>query len=91
MTMEKIAPYYKALTAFLVPFLGSLATALVQSSDNGTEVTGSEWVQALLVALVASGAVFAVPNKDPLATHQHQSVQPPDDEDFRATGYGSGV
>jgi hypothetical protein len=76
--LEKVAPYYKALAGFLVPFLGSLATALVESSDNGSEITGSEWLQAVLVALVAGGAVFAVPNRDPQAAHQDESVQPPE-------------
>jgi hypothetical protein len=75
--LEKVAPYYKAVAGFVVPFLGSLATALVESSDNASEITGSEWLQAVLVALVAGGAVFAVPNRDPLAQHQDESVQPP--------------
>ena len=96
--LDKIAPYYKALAGFLVPFLGSLGTALVESSDNGSQITGSEWVQALLVGLVAGGAVFSIPNKDPQALHQDESVQPPargggDVGLFRAVdpGYASGV
>jgi hypothetical protein len=84
--LDKIAPYYKALAAFLVPLLGSLGTALTASSDNGSEITGFEWVQAVSLALVAGGVVFGVPNKDPQARHQDESVQPPDDFTRRYEG-----
>lgn len=75
--MDKIAPYYKAVTALLVPFLTSVGAALMESSDGGTNITTNEWISAVVVGLIAGGAVFAIPNKDPLAEHQDESVQPP--------------
>lgn len=75
--MEKIAPYYKAVVGLLVAFLGSLGTALLEDSAGGSTITASEWISAAVVGLVASGAVFAVPNRDPAGTHQDESTQPP--------------
>ena len=75
--LDKVAPYYKAATAVAVPFLTSVGAALVESSDGGSSITTTEWVSAAVVSLVAGGAVFAVPNKDPQAEHQAESVQPP--------------
>lgn len=75
--MDKIAPYYKAVTGVVVPFLGSIGTALLEDSAGGTSITASEWISAVVLGLVAGGAVFAVGNKDPRAKHQRESVQPP--------------
>ena len=75
--MEKIAPYYKAVTGLLVPFLGSLGTALLSDSAGGSSITAGEWLSAIVIGLVAGGTVFAVPNKDPEGEHQDESVQPP--------------
>lgn len=75
--MEKIAPYYKAVTGLLIPFLGSIGSALLADSAGGTAITASEWLTAVVLGLVAGGAVFAVPNKDPEGEHQAESVQPP--------------
>jgi hypothetical protein len=46
-------------------------------SAGGSVITQQEWVTAALTSLVAGGAVFGVPNRDPQATHQDESVQPP--------------
>ena len=75
--MDKVAPYYKAVTALLVPFLTLIGAALLDTSDGGSTVMTNEWITAIVASLVAGGAVFAVPNLDPTATHQRQSVQPP--------------
>lgn len=77
--LDKIAPYYKALAALLVPFLTQLGAATAPNSDGMTEITLNEWLTAIIAGLLAGGVVFAVPNKDPQATHQDESVQPPDD------------
>ena len=58
--VEKIAPYWKAVAAFLTP-----------------PVTATEWVGIALAALATGTVVYAVPNKDPRAQHQDESVQPP--------------
>jgi hypothetical protein len=75
--MDKIAPYYKAVTGLVVPFLGSVGTAMLASSDGGSDITAYEWITAIVLGLVAGGAVFSVSNKDPRAEHQNESVRPP--------------
>lgn len=75
--LDKISPYYKAVTAVVVPFLGSLGAALLEDSAGGSTITASEWIAATVLGLVAGGAVFTVPNLDPEADHQDESVQPP--------------
>ncbi len=75
--MNSIAPYAKAVVAFLVPFLTQVGAALVETSDGGTAITGNEWLTALLTSLAAAGVVYAVPNKDKSGEHQDESVQPP--------------
>ena len=76
--LDRIAPYYKAVTGLLIPFLTSIGAALLESSDGGVAITAHEWITSTVVALIAGGAVFAVPNKDPQALHQDESVQPPE-------------
>jgi hypothetical protein len=75
--MDAIAPYYKAVTALLVPFLTLIGAALLETSDGGSTIMTNEWISAVVAALLAGGAVFAVPNLDPGAQHQTESVQPP--------------
>jgi hypothetical protein len=65
--VKKLSPYYKAAAGFLAAALGA--------TDGG--VTSQEWLTILLAGLGGSGLVFVVPNKDPLAKHQRESVQPP--------------
>jgi hypothetical protein len=72
--MSKIAPYLKALVAALVAGLGSLYQAL----DADQAISTQEWIAVAMTTLAALGAVFAVPNKDPQALHQAESVQPPE-------------
>lgn len=72
-----LAPYAKAAAGLLVPFAGQILAAMQDGSQGGSVITTTEWVTAALTSLVAAGAVFTVPNKDPQATHQDESVQPP--------------
>lgn len=72
--MSTIAPYAKALVAALVAGLTALGTAL---ADGNVEPV--EWTGVIVAFLVALGAVFAVPNKDPEGEHQDESTQPPED------------
>lgn len=68
--MDKIKPYMKAVVAVV----GAVLTAvLAQFPDNETVQQWGPIVSALLTAL----AVYVVPNKDPQALHQTESVQPP--------------
>lgn len=62
--MDKIAPYYKAVTALLVPFLTNVGASLLESSDGGSTITAGEWVTSVVLGLVAGGAVFAAPRNE---------------------------
>jgi hypothetical protein len=73
--MDKFAPYGKAITAAIIAAL----TAYVSVQPNG--VNGGEWANVAVAFLTALGLVWAVPNKDPEATHQDESVQPPAEGD----------
>lgn len=71
--MNNIAPYAKSLVAALVAGLSVLATSL----DNDS-ISAQEGVYAAIAFFTALAAVFAVPNRDPSAQHQRDSVQPPE-------------
>ena len=69
-----MSSYLKAIVGALVAGLGSLYTAL---TDGG--VSAQEWVAVAIATLVALGTVWGVPNLDPKAKRQNESVQPPRD------------
>jgi peptidoglycan/LPS O-acetylase OafA/YrhL len=70
--VNKVSPYYKALAGFI----GAALVAYLSATDGG--VTQAEWLKILVAGLGGSGLVYAVPNKDPKARHQDESVQPPE-------------
>ena len=53
--------YAKAIYAFVVAGLGSLAAVLVGDVSFG-DVTDGQWVTVVLAALVAGGGVFGIKN-----------------------------
>lgn len=72
--MDAIAPYYKAVTALVVPFLTLIGAALLPTSDGGSTIMANEWITAVVTALIAGGAVFSAPkNREPERLH---SVSP---------------
>lgn len=68
--MEKVTPYLKAYAALV----GSIATALLAVYTTDTEVGRVLTVVSVIATAVAT---WAVPNLDPGARHQDESVQPP--------------
>jgi hypothetical protein len=58
------ALYAKAIYAFIVAGLGSLAAVLVGDLGLG-DLSDGQWVVVVLAALVAGGGVFGIPNKQP--------------------------
>jgi hypothetical protein len=64
----KPSEVFKAIVGFLAPALVFLGGAVLADSDGGTAITSSEWLQALIAAVVTSAGVFAAGNK---------SVNPP--------------
>lgn len=75
--MKKIAPYAKAITGAVVAGLGAVRVALNEDALGRVQITAAEWTDIASVTLVASLVVWAIPNKDPDAEHQEESVQPP--------------
>lgn len=77
MTLDTIKPYAKAVAGFLVPFAGAIVTAVQLTSPGGEGITAAEWISAIALAITTGGAVYTIPNRDPKAQHQRESVQPP--------------
>ena len=69
--MDSIKPYSKAI----VSILGALVVAVMQAFPESAAV--QQW-GSIVAALVTAVAVYAVPNRDPQAEHQAESVQPPE-------------
>ena len=68
--MTKVLPYLK----FGVAIAGAVVTtALTQYPDNHSVQTWGPIAASIVTAL----GVYTVPNKDPQALHQDESVQPP--------------
>lgn len=61
--LELVAPYYKAVTALIAPGAVIIGSAVLETSDGGTSITGAEWITAIVACIVSTGAVYAVPNK----------------------------
>jgi uncharacterized membrane protein HdeD (DUF308 family) len=75
--VNAIAPYFKSVVAFIVPGIIALIAAVSDGSDNGQTITGPEWISILAACILTAAGVWGVPNRDPNATHQRESVQPP--------------
>jgi hypothetical protein len=75
--LTKIQPYAKAVVAFITPGVVALVAAVQDASPGGSTITGPEWVGIGAACVLTGGAAFLVPNKDPQAAHQDESVQPP--------------
>ena len=69
--LDNFKPYAKCIVATLTAFGGAYSLALPDG------ITAAEWVTVLVATGVAGFGVFMVPNKDPKAEHQEESVQPP--------------
>lgn len=75
--MKNIAPYWKAVMAFLAPAAGQLVFYVQADSAGGTSITTSEWIALVAISVSTAGAVYAKGNKDPNADHQDESTMPP--------------
>lgn len=61
--MDKIAPYWKAVMAFIAPAAVVIMAAVTDASAGGAAITAGEWITALCTAVVTSAGVYAVPNQ----------------------------
>lgn len=69
----------KSVAGFFAPGLVSLGSAITADSDGGSKITTTEWLTALIAAVVTSTAVFAAKNK---------KVDPPPNPDNGYVGIG---
>jgi hypothetical protein len=60
--MKTLAQIAKALIAALIAAVGALGTAVATGESLG-DVDAKTWLAVALVALVALGGVYTVPNK----------------------------
>jgi hypothetical protein len=61
--MNALAPYFKALVAFIAPGAVVLTSAVTEASAGGELITSGEWVTAICATIITGAAVYAVPNK----------------------------
>jgi len=61
--MNALAPYFKALVAFIAPGAVVLTSAVQANSVGGELITSGEWVTAICATIITGAAVYAVPNK----------------------------
>lgn len=60
--MNRIAPYWKAVVAFIAPGAVLLGGAVLEGSDGGSVITGSEIVTALVACVVTAAGVYRADN-----------------------------
>jgi hypothetical protein len=58
-----LAPYFKAVVAFIAPGAVILTSAVQEASVGGELITSGEWVTAVCATIITGAAVYAVPNK----------------------------
>ena len=60
-SMKNLGQFAKAIYAFVVAGLSSIATVLINDASLG-DLTDGQWVTAVLAAIVAGGGVYLIPN-----------------------------
>ena len=61
--MDKLAPYWKAVVAFIAPGAVVLVSAVTEASVGGVDVTAGEWITAACATVITAAGVYAVPNR----------------------------
>lgn len=61
--MNTIAPYFKAVVAFIAPGAVVLTSAVTDASAGGAAITPGEWVTAACATVITAAGVYAVPNR----------------------------
>ncbi|MGV0109846.1 hypothetical protein [Arthrobacter sp. CP30] len=60
--MNKLAPYAKAVVAFIAPGATILTGAVLENSVGGTAVTQGELITAICATVITAAGVYAIPN-----------------------------
>jgi hypothetical protein len=63
--MSALAPYAKAIVAFIAPGVVAAVTAVQEASPGGSTITGPEWVGIAAACILTAAGVYAVPNRQP--------------------------
>jgi len=72
MSVNRVAPYYKAVTGAVVAFLSALIAGLQNGGLSWTEI-----LTAIIALLVGGGAVFTIPNiKSNYPPEEVPSIEP---------------
>ena len=79
--MSPLAPYAKAVVAFVAPGAGILIGAVLPGSIGGEFVTQGELITAVCVSITTAAAVWRIPNKPEDAA---PATVPGDGPDHRA-------
>ena len=61
--MNALAPYFKAVVAFIAPGAVVLTSAVTEGSAGGVAVTPGELITAACATVITAAAVYATPNR----------------------------
>ena len=61
--MNKLAPYWKAVVAFVAPGAVVLTASVQEASVGGETVTAGEWITTLCACFITAAGVYGVRNK----------------------------
>lgn len=70
--MDKIAPYFKAVVAFIAPAAVIITSAVLPGSAGDEAITAGEWITALCATIITSAGVYTVPNAQRAAASRHE-------------------
>lgn len=62
--MHKLAPYWKAVVAFVAPGAVVLTASVQDASAGGEAITAGEWVTAACACIITGAGVYGVRNRD---------------------------
>jgi hypothetical protein len=68
-----LAPYFKAVVAFIAPGAVVLTSAVTEASVGGELITTGELVTAVCATIITGAAVYAVPNKAAEPDGRHEA------------------
>lgn len=70
--MNALAPYFKAVVAFIAPAATLITAAVQEGSPGGEFITQGELITAACACVITAAAVYAVPNK-PAVDGKHEA------------------
>lgn len=61
--MNALAPYFKAVVAFIAPGAVVITSSVLPGSDGGTFITQAEAITAACACILTAAGVYAVANR----------------------------